>query len=375
MGTYYEVLGVPRDASDREIKRAYHVLARRLHPDVCREAGAEERFKEINEAYRVLSDHRERGRYDTAGHEKYRRSTAGGRDPAPAHGPTGFPGSGDIFDLFFSERSWGQAGAFRPRSLSDTLVRIQIPLEEAILGSERVVEVPYATRCTFCRGTGSTTQKATPCPRCGGGGTEDGVASRGPHLGSSPCRECGGKGRIPEIPCDPCGGWGMTRHTGRVTIHIPPGIDSGMRIRKEGLGGEGDDGIPRGDLYIEVEVLPHDRFTRKGDDLEISVSISPARAVLGSLTEVETIGGRLLRIGIPPGVQHDATVRVSGEGVKTREGCGDLVLRIKIVGPEKITAEERDLYRRILRIEEGREEERKKGLLSRYFAKLRDSGG
>jgi DnaJ-class molecular chaperone len=147
-----------------------------------------------------------------------------------------------------------------------------------------------------------------------------------------------------------------------------------MRIRREGLGGEGDDGIPKGDLYVEVEVLPHSRFTRKGDDLEIPVHISPARAVLGSITEVGTIRGRLLRIEIPPGIQHDAPVRVSGEGVKTREGCGDLILRMKIVSPEKTTAEERDLYRQILRIEEGREELRKKGLLSRYFAKIRDPG-
>jgi DnaJ-class molecular chaperone len=147
-----------------------------------------------------------------------------------------------------------------------------------------------------------------------------------------------------------------------------------MRIRKEGLGGEGDEEIPRGDLYVEVEILPHGRFTRIGNDLEIPVSISPARAVLGSVTEVETIEGKLLRIEIPPGIQHDAPVRVDGEGVKTRGGCGDLILRIKILSPEKTTAEERDLYRQILRIEEGKEELRKKGVLSRYFSKIRDPG-
>jgi molecular chaperone DnaJ len=158
-----------------------------------------------------------------------------------------------------------------------------------------------------------------------------------------------------------------------VTVHIPPGIDSGMRIRKEGLGKEMDHEIPRGDLYIEVAILPHSRFTRKGDDLEIPLHVSPARAALGSVTEVETIGGKVLRVEIPPGMQHEASVRIKGEGVKTRERTGDLILRIRILGPEKISAEERDLYRQLLRIEE-RGELGKGGILSRYLSRIRDSG-
>ena len=373
--TYYEILGVPRDASEREIKEAYRVLARKLHPDICGETGAEERFKEINEAYRVLSNHEERGRYDAVGHEKYRRSPAGSRDFSGQCGPPDFRGFSDAFDLFFSEKAWGPARTFRPKSISDILVRLEITLEEAILGSERVIEVPYATRCASCGGTGSTTRKIRPCPRCGGSGREDRGAS-GSFIdpGSSTCMECGGKGRIPEAPCTLCRGWGATQATRRVTVHIPPGIDSGMRIRKEGRGNEGDHEIPNGDLYVEVMILPHSRFTRKGDDLEIPVHISPARAALGSIAEVETIDGKVLRVEMPPGVQHDTPVRVRGEGVKTRERSGDMIVRIKIDTPERTTSEERDLYQRLLRIEEGREEIKKRGLISRAFSKIRDAG-
>jgi molecular chaperone DnaJ len=366
--TYYEILGVSRDAQDREIKQAYRILARKLHPDINREPGAEDRFKRINEAYRVLSSHEERDRYDEMGHDRYRKSQAGARDFPGSHAPPGFRGFSDIFDLFFSEKAWGSARDFRPRSASDILVRMQITLEEALLGCEKVVEVPFASRCPSCEGTGSTNLKVRPCPRCGGSGREGGGSSGGlPDPGSPSCRECGGKGRIPEVPCEPCGGWGATQVVRRVTVRIPPGIDSGMRIRKEGLGRSGDQEIPNGDLYVEVTLLPHPRFTRKGDDLEIAIHISPARAALGSVSDMETIDGRAIRVEIPPGIQHDAGVRVAGEGVKVRDRSGDLVVRVKIDTPGKTTAEERDLYRKILRIEEGREAVKKKGLISRYF--------
>jgi molecular chaperone DnaJ len=373
--TYYEILGVSRDATDREIKHAYRILARQLHPDICREPGAEDRFKRINEAYRVLSDHEERGRYDAMGHDRYRRSQAGSRDFPGPHGPSEFRGFSDIFDLFFSERAWGSEKDFRPRSASDILVRIQITLEEALFGSEKVIEVPYASRCASCEGTGSTVRKVRPCPRCGGSGRERSAGSMGVvDPAPPPCRECGGKGRIPEAPCSLCAGWGATQVTRRVTVHIPPGIDSGMRIRKEGLGESMDHEIPDGDLYVEVLVLPHPRFTRHGDDLEIAVHISPARAALGSSTELETADGRGIRVEIPPGVQHETIIRVGGKGVKVRNRTGDLLVRIKIDTPEKTTAEERKLYQRLLKIEEGREEMQKKGLISRYVTKLRDAG-
>jgi len=372
MASYYEILGVSRNAPDREIKQAYRILARQLHPDICRDPGAEDRFKEINEAYRVLSNHEERGRYDSMGHDLYRKSQAGSRDFSAAHPSTRFQGFGDIFDLFFSEKEWGTGKDFRPRSPSDILVRIQVTLEEALLGSERVIEVPCATRCASCEGTGSINRRASPCPRCGGTGREsgDGQGNR-PDPDSQPCRDCSGKGRIPEEPCGMCGGWGATQQVRRVTIRIPPGIDSGMRIRKEGLGESIDQGIPDGDLYVEVGILPHPRLSRQGDDLEVAIPISPARAVLGAISEVETIEGRVVRVEIPPGIRHDASVRVAGEGVKMRERSGDLVVRVKIDTPEKITAEERHLYRRLLSIEEGKEATRKKGFVSRYFGGLK----
>jgi molecular chaperone DnaJ len=369
--TYYELLGVRRNASDREIKDAYRVLARQLHPDVSREAGAEERFKGVNEAYRVLSNPVERGRYDTLGHEKYRKSPPGSTDPSHPRGAGDAPPGSDIFDLFFSERSWGPAQAFRPRGCSDLLVRVPVSFEEALLGSERVIEVPSASRCTTCGGTGSRTGKAGPCPRCGGSGREEAGGRGSTGNGPAPCRECGGRGRIPESRCTSCDGWGEIQETKRVTVRIPPGIDNGMRIRKEGLGSR-EDGIPSGDLYVEVTVLPHPRFTRKGDDLETPVHLSPARAALGSVITVETVDGRSIRVEIPLGVQHEGSVRVPGEGVKARDRAGDLVLRIWIDTPEKITAEERDLYRQLVRIEERKEE--KKGVISGYLSWLKGPG-
>jgi molecular chaperone DnaJ len=366
--TYYEILGVPRAASDKDIKQAYRILARQLHPDICREPGAEDRFKAINEAYRVLSSREERDRYDAMGHERYRRSQAGSADFPDSHAPPEFRGFSDVFDIFFSEKAWGAGKDFRPRSASDILVGIQITLEEALLGCEKVVEVPCATRCASCDGTGSTTRKVRPCPRCNGSGREGGSGQRvRPDPGSPPCRDCGGKGGVPEAPCSLCGGWGATQAVKVVTVRIPPGIDSGMRIRKEGLGESRENEIPSGDLYVEVTILPHPRFTRKGDDLEFTIHISPARAALGSVSEVETLDRRVIRVEIPPGIQHEAAVRVRGEGVKVRDRSGDLIARVKIDTPGKTTSEERDLYRKLLQIEERKEAMKKKGLLSRYL--------
>lgn len=372
--SYYELLGVPGDASDHEIKEAYLLLARKLHPDICREAGAEERFKQVGEAYRVLSDHGERARYDALGHGNYLLYRAGPRDFPSSRVPPDFHGFGDAFDLFFAEKAWGSPRAFRPRGTSDILVRAEVTLGEAVLGGEKEIEVPHAIRCTACAGTGSTTGKAGPCPRCGGSGRE-GIAEPGRPSppGSPPCRKCGGRGRIPEDPCGRCDGRGSLQETRLVKIRMPPGIGSGMRIRKEGLGDRVEDGIPKGDLYIEVTVLPHERFTRMGDDLEMPLHISPARAALGCTAEVMTLHGHSVPVEVPPGVQNDAALRVAGEGVKTGEGCGDLILRIRIDTPEGITAEEQDLYRRILRIE-ARRDGAKSGFIERYLSKIRGRG-
>jgi len=371
---YYEILGVERDASDREIKHAYRVLARRMHPDVCREEGAEERFKGVNEAFRVLSDPEERGRYDVLGHDGYTRF-GGGSGGSPGPGPAGdFRGFGDAFDLFFSAGSWGPAAEFRPRPGSDILVQESITLEEAILGCDREVDVPFTTRCGSCGGTGSATRKAPPCPVCGGTGREEGGAPGGPAGPAlSPCRECGGRGRIPEEPCDRCGGWGATQGVRKVKVRIPPGIDTGMRIRKAGLGKEGDPEIPDGDLFIEVAILPHGRFTRKGDDLETLVHLSPAKAVLGSSIEVETVDGRTLRVEIPPGVQPDGIIRVPGEGVTTRERRGNLIIRVGIRPPETVSDREKALYVKLFRIGEERAGG-KDGRVARYVSRIRDRG-
>ncbi|HMA04974.1 MAG TPA: J domain-containing protein [Methanomicrobiales archaeon] len=373
-GTYYEILGVARGASDREIKQAYRALAMRFHPDICHEEEAGDRFRRIHEAYRVLSDPGERNRYDSLGHEDYTRYAGGSPPPWGSRHTGGFQGFGDAFDSFFRGKSWGPSAEFRPRSPSDILVKVPVTLAEAIRGCEREIEVPYTTRCVSCAGTGSAGGDVRQCPGCGGTGRQGWKEAGGfPDPTSPPCGVCGGKGRVPESPCGECGGWGATQATRRVKVRVPAGIDTGMRILIPGLGEEGDHEVPGGDLYVEATVLPHDMFTRRGNDLETMVHVSPAGAVMGSPVELETLDGRMIRVEIPSGTQHDGTVRIQGEGMRISGRAGDLVVRVRIRLPEKATARERRLYGRLLRIEK-EQADAKTGLVVRYLSKVRNRG-
>lgn len=368
-GDYYERLGIPRTADEKEIRKAYRNLARQYHPDVCKEPGAEERFKEINEAYATLSDAGKRAQYDRMGHETFTHASKGSY--AGAGGFEGgfssdFSGFGDIFDAFFGgARGQGPRG---PQRGADLLMRIQIPLEEAVSGAEREVEVRHTEPCAACDGTGSETRKVVACTQCGGTGQIRQAAQSlfGQVVRMSTCPRCGGRGRMPEKPCGTCGGRGTERVRRTVKVRIPAGIEHGMRLRVEGYGEAGDHGAPNGDLYIEIHVLPHERFARIGDNLETVVEVSPAQAVLGSTVEVATIDGRTVELKVPSGVQHGTALRIPGEGVRRRGRPGDMLVRVRIVVPRRVSDEERGLYAQLLEHEgkAGPHAEKKGGILS-----------
>lgn len=349
---YYETLGIPRNADDAEIKKAYRNLARKFHPDICKDPGAEEKFKKINEAYSVLSDEQKKRQYDNMGHETYTNASRGSYTGGGGFGSGGFSadfsGFGDIFDFFGGgqRRSGPQPGA-------DLLMRIQVRLEDAVAGMDREIEVMHTEPCPSCSGSGSETKKLNTCPRCGGSGQMRQATSSpfGQFIRMTPCTQCEGRGKIPEKVCRECRGSGHTRVKRKVSVHIPAGIDNAMRLRMEGYGEAGDYGAHNGDLFIEVYVLPHDRFIRSADNLETTIEISPAQAVLGTSIDIETIDKRHIDLKVPAGIQYNTALKIGGEGVRRRGKPGDLLVRVKIVTPRSVSNEQKELYAKIAELE------------------------
>jgi molecular chaperone DnaJ len=364
---YYEILGIPRNSDEKEVKKAYRTLARKYHPDVCKEPGAEERFKQINEAYSVLSDPQKRAQYDHLGHENYTHTSKGSYSGGGGFGgfSADFSGFGDIFDFFGGGFGGGsrQAG---PRAGADMLMRLVITLEDAVFGADREIEVSHSEPCPTCEGTGSDSKKRISCPRCGGSGQLRQMSQTifGQFVRMSTCPDCRGLGKVPEVRCRQCRGAGTIQVRRKVSVHIPAGIDTGMRLRMEGYGEAGDYGAPNGDLFIEVAVKPHDRFVRHGDNLEVIQEISPAQAVSGSLVQIGTIEGKHVDLTIPAGIQHDTALKIPGEGVRKRGRPGDLLVRVKIRIPRQPSPEIKELYEKILELEGSSAPEEKKGFFS-----------
>ncbi|MDO5845688.1 MAG: molecular chaperone DnaJ [Methanocorpusculum sp.] len=348
--SYYDVLGVPRDATDTDIKKAYRNLAKKYHPDVCKEPGAEEKFKSINEAYSVLSDEEKRRQYDQLGHENFTNASKGNYSGAGGAGfNADFSGFGDIFDFF----NGGGRRSSGPKTGDDMLMRIQITLADAVFGAQKEIEVMHTESCPDCDGTGSSTKKTKTCRKCGGTGQIKQIRNSifGQMVTQSVCPDCGGRGKIPESPCRKCSGTGKTRVRRKVTVNIPPGIDTGMRLRMEGYGEAGDIGAPNGDLYIEVYVVSNPKFDREDDNLVTQYELSPAQAVLGCEVEIETIDGKKVALKIPAGISYGTRLRIQGEGVRRRGNYGSLLVRVVVATPKKISAKERDLYEKILVLE------------------------
>lgn len=343
---YYDVLGVAREATPDEIKKAFRRLAMQYHPDRNKEAGAEARFKQVNEAYEVLSDPEKRAMYDRYGH-----AAAQGDNPfARGFDGFGFGGLGDIFDAFFG----GQQGRAQrgPQRGADVRRTVTISFEDAVFGIEREIEVMTAEICTACNGL-----RAEPgtqperCGTCNGTGELRKVQQSifGQFVNVAMCDRCRGEGRVVGTPCRNCKGVGREKRKRKLSVKIPGGVDHGSQMRLSGEGEIGANGGPRGNLYVQINVKPHDVFQRDEDDLLLELELSIAQASLGDEVQVPTIEGEPHTLRVPAGTQTGEVFIVRGKGVPHLRGSarGDMIVRASVVTPKGLTKEQKDLLKRL----------------------------
>ncbi|MEU7693019.1 molecular chaperone DnaJ [Microbispora hainanensis] len=371
---YYATLGVRRDASQEEIKKAYRRLARELHPDVNPDPETQERFKEINQAYEVLSDAGKRRMYDM-GADPF---GGGGGAGAGAGGfGAGFPFS-DIMDAFF-----GSAGAARgPRSRArrgrNATIRVELDLAEAAFGTTREIVVDTAVVCEVCQGSGAASgTHPDTCDMCHGRGEVSQVTRSflGQVMTSRPCPQCGGYGSVIRHPCMECSGEGRVRTRRTIKVRIPAGVEDGTHIQLAGEGEVGPGGGPPGDLFLEIVERPHQIFERRGDDLHCTVAIPMTAAALGTSLTIETLDGAE-EIDIRPGTQAGQVIPLYGKGVQrlNETGRGDLLIHVNVETPSKLDPQQEELLRELAKL---RGEERPPGKFSPgqqgFFSRLRDA--
>lgn len=363
---YYEILGVSRQASTEEIKKAYRRLARELHPDVADGPEEAERFKDVSRAYDVLSNPEKRREYDLG--------VRGG----PMGGAGGFGGFSDIFETFFGAATGTQRGPVsRARRGQDALVRVEVDLAEAAFGTVRELQVETAVLCGTCRGSCCRPGTApTTCAVCGGRGSVQRVARSflGQVMTTSPCAACQGFGTVIADPCPECSGEGRVRTRRTIPVDVPAGVESGTRIKLTGQGEVGPAGGPPGDLYVEVRERAHSTFTRRGDDLHCSVDLPMTAAALGTVVPIETLDG-LREVDVPPGTQPGEviTLRGLGTGHLHASGRGDLHLHVDVVVPSRLDPEQERLLRELAALRgEELPEARLHPAHAGVFARLRD---
>lgn len=350
---YYEVLGVPRAASKDEIRGAFRKLARQYHPDVNKAPDAEDRFKEINEAYTVLMDDDKRAAYDRYGHSGVNGMPGG----FSGFGGAGFPGFEEIFEEFFG--GFGGSGQRRrrrgPTQGRDLRYDLTIDFNQAVFGADIDIEVSRREECLDCKGSGAAPGTSPRrCPDCNGTGQVRQM--RQTFLGSmvniTECSRCRGTGEIVETPCATCNGQGSIEQKRTLTVSIPPGVDDGTQIRLSGEGEPGQRNGPQGDLYVVLHVMPHEFFKRRNSDIILEVSINVAQAALGDLIRVPTVDGDE-EVQVPAGTQSGKMIRLRGKGVPklrrdgSASGRGDQLLLLSVDVPTKLTKEQRELFEQL----------------------------
>lgn len=353
---YYEVLGLQKGASQDEIKRAYRQLAKKYHPDINKEPGAEEKFKEINEAYDTLSDEQKKARYDQFGHEDPTAGFGGGSGFGGFSSSGGFGGFDDIINSFFGGGRTTRSGANEPRQGQDVEKQMNITFEEAVYGCKKKIRLSVDEECIQCGGTGAASKNdIKTCPKCKGQGRV--LIRQQTIFGSSTvqttCPDCNGKGKIVTKKCEACGGKGRIRRTKDVEVTIPAGIQTGMTLRMEGYGESGYNGGPSGDLYISFVCGEHKNFVRDGQNIILEIPISFTQAALGDTIEIPTIDGNVA-LKIPAGTQSGTKFRLRGKGTKNPKGGisrGDQIVITNIETPTNLSAEERKLLEQLASVQ------------------------
>lgn len=339
---YYEILGVSKSATEAEIKKAYRSMAKKYHPDVNKEASATDKFKEVQEAYEVLSDSSKRSQYDQFGHAAFDQNQGFGGGAG-----AGFDDFGDIFSSFF-----GGGGQRRnpnaPQRGQDRFMTFRVDFMEAVFGTEKTVKLTVDETCNTCMGSGAFSKNdVKSCNRCHGSGqvTTQQRTPFGTFQSQAVCPDCHGKGKVISKPCRDCHGAGYQTKKKDVDIKIPAGISSGQQLRVSGMGERGANGGPQGDLYVEVSVSPHKYFIRSGNDINIKVPISAIDATLGTVIDVPTVHGDVA-LTIPAGTQPGTKFRLKEKGVPHLQSSrvGDEFVEVKVEIPTKISKGDRELY-------------------------------
>lgn len=360
---YYQILGVPESASADEIKKAYRRLAKKNHPDANpNDPTAADRFKEVGEAYAVLSDPEKRKQYDQmrkfgplggmGGFGFGGRGQPGAR-PGPGTEDVRFNfedigdlgGLGDIFSSIFDRgRRRGPRERGRAARGRDVEYVVEIPLETAARGGKITITVPVTDDCATCGGSGNAPgSRPKTCPECGGKGTIQ--FGQGGFAVSRPCPACLGRGQVPTVPCSVCQGTGQVTEQRQILLNVPAGVDNGSKLRLSGQGERGEAGVAAGDLLVTFKIQPHRFFRRDGLDLHCTVPINLAQATLGSKIRVRTVDGKKVALRIPAGTQSGTRFRVAGQGVEKGGRRGDLFVQVKIEVPERLTPEQEGLLR------------------------------